>query len=280
MDVYPILSALITLPTALAILFLIGLLIHVKKAWIGVTWIGLVTVLFVAVSTPLMSHKLSRVLEEPFSPLKLPLADSATRFLPSAIVVLGGGRYSEAPEYGNRDTVSMYALERARYAAYLHRRTGLPILVTAGSVHGDAQPEGELLAAVLTQDFNVPVKWVERRSRTTFENARLSYEVLHTAGIKHIYLVTHALHMRRAYLVFEQTGLRITPAPLGFSTLASSDYGVYGYLPSANAFRRSSAALHEFVGHWWYQRRLRGEALVPASTDAGGPERTPSRKTP
>ena len=48
-----------------------------------------------------------------------------------AIVVLGGGRYPVAPEYGG-DTVSSSTLVRLRYAAHLHRQTGLPILVSGG----------------------------------------------------------------------------------------------------------------------------------------------------
>ncbi len=46
-------------------------------------------------------------------------------------MVLGGGRYRDAPEYGN-DTVGEYTLVRLRYAAKLHRETGFPLLVTGG----------------------------------------------------------------------------------------------------------------------------------------------------
>ena len=64
-----------------------------------------------------------------------------------AIVVLGGGRYDEAPEYGD-DTISLAGLRRVRYAAVLQRRTGLPVLVSGGSVYAEPLPESEPEAPV------------------------------------------------------------------------------------------------------------------------------------
>src|ERR1017187_10577911 len=54
-----------------------------------------------------------------------------------AIVVLGGGTYFKAPEYGGIDTVSPPTLLRLRYAAKLQRETGKPILVSGGTPHGN-----------------------------------------------------------------------------------------------------------------------------------------------
>ncbi|RKZ35880.1 MAG: YdcF family protein, partial [Gammaproteobacteria bacterium] len=90
---------------------------------------------------------------------------------PQAIVVLGGGRYSDAPEYGG-DTVARGTLERLRYGARLHRQTGLPLLVTGGRVYGETTAEATLMKSVLTDEFGVGVKWAENESRNTFENAR------------------------------------------------------------------------------------------------------------
>src|SRR5580765_1139325 len=52
-----------------------------------------------------------------------------------AIVVLGGGRYLDAPEYGG-DTAGPSTLERLRYGAKLGRETRLPILVSGGKPGG------------------------------------------------------------------------------------------------------------------------------------------------
>src|SRR5689334_21018893 len=62
-----------------------------------------------ALSLPLVGGSLVRSLEVPY-------ADPALDSSAGAIVVLGGGTYARAPEYGG-DTVSRPSLERIRYAA-------------------------------------------------------------------------------------------------------------------------------------------------------------------
>ncbi len=65
------------------------------------------------------------------------------------------------------DSVSRRALERLRYGAYLHRLTGLPILVSGGAPYGEPVSEAELMQAALVSDFRVEVKWVEDKSANT-----------------------------------------------------------------------------------------------------------------
>ncbi len=174
-----------------------------------------------------------------------------------AIVLLAGGRTPAAPEYGGRDVVSRYPLERARYAAFLHRRTGLPILVSGGRVYEDDRPaEAELLHDVLQNDFQVPVKWLETESRNTWENAAFSHRLLAPAGITRIYLVTSAWHMPRSQRAFAQVGFDVLPAPTGFRH-AFDHEGPFllRLLPSADALHKSRDALHEVLGMAWYAIR-------------------------
>jgi uncharacterized SAM-binding protein YcdF (DUF218 family) len=145
----------------------------------------------------------------PADPLRAPPAQ--------AIVVLGGGQYHAAPEYG-RSTVSEATLARLRYAAHLQRQTGKPVLVSGGAPEGSPHSEAQAMQAVLEAEFNVPVRWAERLSNNTLENARASHALLAPLGMKRIYLVTHAWHMRRAQRVFEAAGLDVVPAPTQFAT--------------------------------------------------------------
>lgn len=80
-----------------------------------------------------------------------------------AIVILGGGSYYAAPEYGG-DTVSNYTLERLRYGARLARQFRLPLLV-AGSAPFGGRAEAESMREVFENDFGVKVRWVETASR-------------------------------------------------------------------------------------------------------------------
>jgi uncharacterized SAM-binding protein YcdF (DUF218 family) len=169
-----------------------------------------------------------------------------------AIVVLGGGTYHSAPEYG-ADTVKPVVLPRLRYAAHLHRALGKPVLATGGAPEGSAVPEAHLMRNVLLQDFGVSVVWVEEKARNTFENAQLSAAVLKPAGIQSIYLVTHAWHMRRARVAFEHAGFTVIPAPTIYATRFKLT--VLDFLPDAGALRDSGLFFREAVGIGWYYLR-------------------------
>ncbi len=168
-----------------------------------------------------------------------------------AIVVLGGGRYPAAPEYNGTDTVHPRTLERLRYAAFLQRALKLPMALVGGDVTGGNAAEGLLMLVVMDEAFKVPVEWVEAGSRNTAENAEYTRYLLPS---KRILLVTHALHMRRAQLMFEAQGFEVIPAPLGFrSSFDIREVTVFDFLPSVQALQLSHDALHEYLGLAWYR---------------------------
>jgi uncharacterized SAM-binding protein YcdF (DUF218 family) len=207
------------------------------------------TALLYVFAIPRASEMLIAPLEQyPPLPYAGPIASPPS----GAIVILGGGRYPDAPEYGE-DTVSAATLERVRYGARLARRTQLPVLVTGGTVWKERFAEGELMRRALQDDFNVPARWVEGASRTTWENARFSVPMLREAGITEVYVVTHAWHLPRAIFAFEHHGMRAIPAPTSFSNDSDVDPGAFGYWPDARSLRRSYFALHEAVGLLWYR---------------------------
>ncbi len=167
-----------------------------------------------------------------------------------AIVVLGGGTYFHAPEYGT-DTVGEATLVRLRYAAKLQRETGKPLLVTGGKPLGNDLSEAHQMRAVLEQEFKVPVRWAEDASDNTLENARYSYQVLQQTGIKRIYLVTHAWHMPRSIIAFQSAGFDVVPAPTAFTTHYQTD--LLSFIPHAEALRDSKIFMHEIIGLLWYR---------------------------
>jgi uncharacterized SAM-binding protein YcdF (DUF218 family) len=163
-----------------------------------------------------------------------------------AIIVLGGGRERDDPAWGGDQPASM-ALERLRYAARLVRTTGLPVLTSGGLHYGRPPSEAALLAQVLERDHGVAVRWQEGESRTTWENARHSAELLRQAGVTRVVLVTQAWHMPRARWCFEQQGLQVRAAPVGFLGVANDRPGG-GWLPEAKALWQSTLLLNEAIG--------------------------------
>lgn len=159
-----------------------------------------------------------------------------------AIVILGGGSYHVAPDYGG-DTIGYATLERLRYGARLARESRLPLLVTGGAPFG-GRPEAESMREALEQDFGVKVRWVEAASRDTAENADLSAPMLKAAGVTRIALVSHGWHLPRAVALFEARGLEVAPAPTAFST--GSPSLLENLLPAG--MTRSRWALNEYLG--------------------------------
>jgi uncharacterized SAM-binding protein YcdF (DUF218 family) len=208
-----LLSALLLPPTGLILLGLLGLLLAGRRPRLGRALAGLSLLGLLALSLPPVAVALMAGLEPRVSVLAGDL-DRA-----QAIVVLGGGNYYGAPEYGGADTVGRYTLERIRYGARLQRQTGLPLLVTGGAPMG-GRPEGEAMKEALERDFGVPVAWVEAASRDTAENAAYSAPLLRQAGITRIALVSHAWHQRRAGALFERQGFEVIAAPMAFTTPA------------------------------------------------------------
>jgi uncharacterized SAM-binding protein YcdF (DUF218 family) len=171
-----------------------------------------------------------------------------------AIVVLGGGRYSGALEYGG-DTIGPLLLERVRYAAWLHRRTGLPVIPSGGSGQQEGPSEAGLIRQVLERELGVQVIALEEKSRSTRQNAQLTAELLKRLHIQRILLVSHAWHLPRATAEFQKAGVDVIPAPTGFRGKPGPARGYEEWLPSIHAFTDSHFALHEYLGNLWYQIR-------------------------
>src|SRR5690606_3552038 len=252
------LGALLLPPGILVLLALAGLLLRRRRPGTGAALLWTAVLVLLVLSLPPAGRALLAGLETRSPPLA---PESALAARAQAIVVLGGGRQWHAPEYAG-DTVNRYTLERLRYAARLHRASGLPVLVSGGSTLGEAVPEAELMRRVLAQDFGVPVRWVETRSRNTFENALYTTAVLEGAGIRVVLLVTHAWHMPRARWSSTRAGLVTVPAPTGFSTGSASRLEL---LPTAQGLAMSRLALHERLGLLWYRLRHAPRAATGAA---------------
>jgi len=240
------LAALLIPPGLLIVLMAGGLALRRRFPCFGhLLLIGGLAGLY-ACSTPITAHFLLRHWEG------APLTSAAINTA-QAIVVLGGGKYSQAPEFGG-DTVNSSTLVRLRYAARLHRQTGRPILVSGGSPEGSAITEALVMRRVLEHEFTVPVRWAEDGSANTLESARLSYLMLAAEGVHTISLVTHAWHMPRAQLVFEHAGFRVIPAATAYTTRYRLT--VLDFLPDARALRGTAWFFHEAIGTLWYRIRL------------------------
>jgi uncharacterized SAM-binding protein YcdF (DUF218 family) len=196
------LSDLLLPPGILILMLWAGIAALSRYPRAGQWLVGLATLALTLFSLPIVSDVLCRGLE-----VYPPLSQGNLGQGAGAIVVLAGG-WARTAEYGGW-TVNHFTLERLRYGAWLHRRTGLPLLLTGGTGDKSGPTEAELMRDALDQDFGLRAQWVETHSRNTAQNARNAAAILRQEGIRRVYLVTHALHLARALPQFEAQGLEV-----------------------------------------------------------------------
>jgi uncharacterized SAM-binding protein YcdF (DUF218 family) len=139
-----------------------------------------------------MFDRVARLLERPLV-IREPFAAL------DAIVVLG------AP-LGPGGELTPVVWERVVAAAALWRAGGGRIVAATGGVtQGGARAEADAMAEALGQ-LGVPGVLVERASRTTRDNARMTAPLLDAHGVRSVWLVTQPFHGRRSARLFRDAG--------------------------------------------------------------------------
>jgi len=237
-------SELLLLPAGPLIAIAAGLWLSRTRRRTGGGLIVIGLAVLTVFSLPIVANAIAATSEVDYPPLgpDVPLPPNA------AIVVLGGGMQQGATDYGG-ETVNAVTLVRLRSAARLATRTRLPILVSGGRLPTTKTSEAEQMVDALERDFHTPVRWVEKASFDTRDNARLSVPMLEAAGIRTAVLVTDVEHMRRSRALFEAEGMPVICAPTDYYANATTT--PLSFVPNSNALRRSAWSLHERAGRLW-----------------------------
>ena len=181
--------------------------------------------------------------------------------LPSAdvIVVLGG---STEPASAPRSGVEFKeATNRLLHAARLFQEGKAPLIIASGGRLpwlGATEPESFEMSEIL-QRLGVPAEAIvqENRSQNTYENAVDTQRILATRGLRHVILVTSALHMPRAAGLFRHQGLDVQPAPTDFIVTEDDRWGfrdgnsasvVLAVLPDVGSLMWTTLAVKEYLG--------------------------------
>lgn len=219
-------------------------------------------VLFVSLFTTTGSYFLQR-LEDRFP---RPAEPPSTL---SCIIVLGGAFENEV--MASRGGIEFnQAADRFIEAATLAKRyPQARILVSggdgsfSGTYDGDAKASAAFFAA-----FGIaPERLIrEEQSRTTFENARNTEELLTENGLSNCALVTSAFHMPRSVGLFRTLGLKVTPWPADYRTSGTVKLGFDFTQPSLNA-QLTTTAMREWIGLAAYAYGGRTHSLFPGPTD-------------
>lgn len=172
------------------------------------------------------------------------------------IIMLGGGLYPNTPDFSGTSAPGFGTMERMVTAARLHRRLGLPIIVSGGRVDTSGVAIAPIVKRFLMDLGVAPDRIIiEDRSRDTYENALFSKERCEQFGFKHPLLVTTGFHMKRALFCFKSVGLNATPYPCGLTVWREKQFQWKQLLPSANTLQATSAGIHEWLGRLFYLLR-------------------------
>ena len=99
----------------------------------------------------------------------------------------------------------------------------------------------------LVHEFGTPVRWVERRSRNTHENAYRSARILERDGVARVILVGHSFDFPRSRIEFERQGIEVIAAPIDIPQPDPDDVG--DFVPSAAGLQGSYYALYEILAN-------------------------------
>jgi len=251
---HTVLKTIVLPPTCFFVLLMLGWVLMKWRRAVGLFTLWMLLVVTYLTTTPFAAGELMAPLQR-YPAVNLEDSDPNV----GAIVVLGAGVYFSAPEYWGPtappfgiDVADPLSLQRVTYAAYLSKATGLPILLSGGP--GDSTNDRTVARAMgvtLTRNFGLSARWLEEQSASTMENAQRSAEILHSQGIRKVYVVTHAWHMRRAMMAFDRVGLEAVPAPTAFVSRSGRQWR--DFVPSAQASHLTYYGIYEWLGIAWYR---------------------------
>lgn len=181
-----------------------------------------------------------------------------------AILVLSGGLVDKVPprrmiEVGSEGN-------RVIYAALLYRQErARAVICTGGIATGGtaARPAAELMAEFLVM-LGVPKAAIltEDGSSNTHEHARNLPAIFEERKLRHILLVTSAMHMPRALGVFRKqfAFIEFTPAPTDYHATQKQSptlwyHELTALVPTPSHLVAFSDVMHEYLGIGYYKLR-------------------------
>nr|MBI3612367.1 YdcF family protein [Nitrospirota bacterium] len=241
------------------ILLILGLLIPLtwlqssprRLRWRPALAIAAFLILYI-LGAPFVANRLVGLIEEQAPPFDL---TTSKRF--DAIVVLGGGVSSQGTLRPTNE-LSPSSMQRTMCGADLYTKGFAPRIIFAGgdaSIFGEGPQEGvEMQRLALRLGIPEEATIVEGRSRTTYENAVATKQIL---GASSVLMVTSAYHVPRAIGLFRKQGVDAIPYPCAYIARDRIEDGwngdLFDLIPEVESLRRSTVAINELVGTLIYR---------------------------
>jgi uncharacterized SAM-binding protein YcdF (DUF218 family) len=204
----------------------------------GLGWIALGLLCFYLFITAPLPNFLLNTLESRYKPVTAPQKFPDVRYI---VVLSGGMRFNNVvPPTSQLDESS--ALRVVEGIRLFHLMSGAPALIMTGA--GPWNDMGTRMAA-FAASLGVPGDKLipENRAKDTYGNA---VEVQPLVKNQPFFLVTSAVHMPRAMLIFQKLGMKPIPAPGDFRY--SPYYFWFDFFPSGDNLTTMEGVVHEYLG--------------------------------
>ena len=242
-------------PVNLAIfLILIGLLAAILgRRRLAVSGVALAALILVAATWTSLGALLLGPLEDRFPRPELPQAIAG-------VVVLGGGMEGQINLARGGYELNAGGDRFVEATALAHRFPDARIVVSGGTgtllLSGEADADTAL--RLLTALGVSPQRLVlENKSRSTYENALFSKEMVEPAPGETWLLVTSAFHMPRSMALFRKAGFEVLPWPVDYRT--TGDEGIGLFTDNAiDSLQATTIGLREWIGlvAYWLSGRI------------------------
>jgi uncharacterized SAM-binding protein YcdF (DUF218 family) len=235
-----------TLSFLMAFLFVAICCWRLGKRKLARILIAIDVVVFLLCSTAYLPKLLARNMEKKFSPFST--GNFASSSLKTYILILGSGiNQDENLPYPTR--LGPAAQGRVLEAIRIHKLLPHGILVGSGGKIKGKETQSAVVNKALI-NLGIDSKSIEQLNLplTTKEEANEMY-IKYGAAINLI-VVTDAIHMQRALMLFTQEGFRPVPAPCNYKTGDSKEGGGVSidWWPRIDNISLMDKLLHEFLG--------------------------------
>lgn len=182
------------------------------------------------------------------------------------IIVLGGATSPSLSRIHGQPVLNSNAQRLTTFATLARRYPDARLAFTGGGAkldNGDAEAD---VARAFLAGIGVDMDRVdfEDRSRSTFENAVFSKQLLKPRGRESWLLVTSALHMPRAVGSFRAAGWSVVPYPTGFRSSGNWRNSGIGF-NLAGGLSSLEKGSHEWVGLVVYWLLDRSNEVFPSN---------------
>jgi uncharacterized SAM-binding protein YcdF (DUF218 family) len=189
-------------------------------------------------SMPIASDALYNWVTRDYPPVSISTLQPA-----DAIVLLGGG-INPADSLNPEADLNLAADRMVMAAKLFHAGKAQKIILTGGLESTYLTSEAQAMADMLVlRGVPKSALILEQSSRNTRENALMTFRALDGAGVKRAFLVTSALHMRRAMGDFANRQITFVPVATDYEARARPTWR--RWVPDTRALDMSARAFKE-----------------------------------